>query len=123
MIEMPANPAIAGSPRSMTVRHALCLTRDILKKEAVMLPSTPTVPLKAQGADRAPLGSGRSARQEAGRTTTRKWLLLATVIVVAIAAYLGWKSFQPQRLPDGFASSNGRVEAVEIDNATKTAGR
>jgi hypothetical protein len=79
--------------------------------------------------------------------TSRKWLLLTAVIVVALVAYFGWRFFQPQALPDGFAlkrlvhnlderrffrtqalpdgfsSSNGRIEAVEIDVATKTAGR
>lgn len=30
---------------------------------------------------------------------------------------------QPAKLPDGFASSNGRLEATEIDVATKIAGR
>jgi HlyD family secretion protein len=30
---------------------------------------------------------------------------------------------QPQGLPEGFAAGNGRVEAVEIDIATKTGGR
>jgi HlyD family secretion protein len=48
---------------------------------------------------------------------------LATVIVVGIAAYFGWKFFQPRELPEGFAGSNGRIEATEIDIATKTAGR
>jgi HlyD family secretion protein len=45
------------------------------------------------------------------------------VIVVSGVAYAGWRTFQPAKLPDGFASSNGRIEAVEIDIATKTAGR
>jgi HlyD family secretion protein len=53
----------------------------------------------------------------------RKWLLLAAVVVVGALAYLGWKFFQPRELPDGFASSNGRIEATEIDVATKLAGR
>jgi HlyD family secretion protein len=55
--------------------------------------------------------------------TKRRWLLLAAVIAVGGAAYLVWKSFQPRTLPEGFASGNGRIEAVEIDIATKTAGR
>ena len=55
--------------------------------------------------------------------TTRKWLLLTAVIVVAAVTYLGWMFLQPEKLPDGFASSNGRIEAVEINIATKTAGR
>ena len=55
--------------------------------------------------------------------TSRKWLLLAALAVVGVAAYLGWRWLQPAKLPDGFASSNGRIEATEIDIATKIAGR
>jgi HlyD family secretion protein len=55
--------------------------------------------------------------------TTRRWLLLAAVILVTVLAYLAWGFFRPKELPDGFAKSNGRIEAVEIDIATKTAGR
>lgn len=52
-----------------------------------------------------------------------KWLLLVIVIVLGVAAYFAWKELQPAGLPEGFASSNGRIEATEIDIATKTAGR
>jgi HlyD family secretion protein len=54
---------------------------------------------------------------------SRKWLQLAALAVVGVAAYLGWKWLQPAKLPDGFATSNGRIEATEIDVATKIAGR
>src|SRR5262245_31964087 len=53
----------------------------------------------------------------------RKWLLLIAVIGVGVSAYFGWMYFKPEGLPDGFAKSNGRIEAVEIDIATKSAGR
>ncbi|MBN9517491.1 HlyD family efflux transporter periplasmic adaptor subunit [bacterium] len=55
--------------------------------------------------------------------TRRHWLLAAVVVVGAGAAYFGWRALQPKKLPDGFAAANGRIEAVEIDVATKTAGR
>jgi HlyD family secretion protein len=42
--------------------------------------------------------------------------------VIAAAALL-WLQFQPQGLGEGFASSNGRIEATEVDVATKLAGR
>src|SRR3546814_13092098 len=38
-------------------------------------------------------------------------------------AFLAWQAFRPERLPEGLASSNGRIEAVEIDVAAKTPGR
>jgi len=53
----------------------------------------------------------------------RKWLFLIVALALGALAYLGWKNFQPKALPEGFASSNGRIEATEIDVATKTAGR
>ena len=53
----------------------------------------------------------------------RKWLVFTGIIVTGAVAYLGWTFLRPSKLPDGFASSNGRIEAVEIDIATKTAGR
>lgn len=55
--------------------------------------------------------------------TSRKWLLVAVVVVVGVAGYFGWQFFRPKKLPEGFTSSNGRIEATEIDVATKIAGR
>jgi HlyD family secretion protein len=56
-------------------------------------------------------------------TTARKWLVLAGVIIVGIAGYLVWSMLQPEKLPAGFASSNGRIEATEVDIATKIHNR
>jgi HlyD family secretion protein len=67
-----------------------------------------------QGAVRARFGAG---------FTKRKWLLLLALAVVGVTAYFGWKWLQPAKLPAGFASSNGRIEATEIDVAAKLAGR
>ncbi len=64
---------------------------------------------------------GKSILALAGR---RKWLVLAVVLVAGGLALLGWWMFlRPPQLPPGFASSNGRIEATEIDVATKLAGR
>jgi HlyD family secretion protein len=52
------------------------------------------------------------------------WLLRIAVVAVAGAAAVAvWWFLKPQGLPDGFADGNGRIEAVEIDIAAKTAGR
>ncbi|WP_108661601.1 HlyD family secretion protein [Acuticoccus kandeliae] len=54
----------------------------------------------------------------------RKSLIrLGILVLLALAAYGVWWALRPAGLPDGFASANGRVEAVEIDIAAKTAGR
>ena len=49
--------------------------------------------------------------------------MVAAVAVVAALGYFVWKELQPPKLPAGFGSSNGRIEATEIDVATKIAGR
>jgi HlyD family secretion protein len=55
---------------------------------------------------------------------TKQWLpRIAIVAVVAGGAFLAWQFLRPEELPDGFASGNGRIEATEIDVATKTSGR
>jgi len=47
---------------------------------------------------------------------------VAAAIVIGLGVSAWWY-LQPQELPEGFAAGNGRVEAVEIDIATRTAGR
>ena len=57
-------------------------------------------------------------------TKQQKWLIAAAVVLVgAGVGYVAWLKFRPPILPDGFARSNGRIEATEVDIATKLAGR
>lgn len=54
----------------------------------------------------------------------KRWLVRIVLLGVATGvAFFVWKYFQPKKLPAGFASGNGRIEAVEIDIAAKTPGR
>ncbi len=56
--------------------------------------------------------------------TRQKWVLLIVALAVAVGgATTIWQKLRPRPLAAGFASSNGRIEAVEIDVAAKTAGR
>lgn len=54
---------------------------------------------------------------------------LKALIVVAVLAvgagggYYAWKAYAQPGLPASFAKGNGRIEAVDIDISTKTAGR
>ncbi len=43
--------------------------------------------------------------------------VLMALAIVGIALAAGWFALRPTGLPLGFASSNGRIEAVEIDIA------
>ena len=55
----------------------------------------------------------------------RQWLLLliSLSVVGGGTGFAIWQASRPEPLGAGFASSKGRIEAVEIDVATKTAGR
>ncbi|AOZ03308.1 hemolysin D [Cupriavidus sp. USMAHM13] len=53
----------------------------------------------------------------------RKLLPAFVVLALAGAAYYGWKLIGNDGPGDGFVSGNGRIEATEIDVATKLAGR
>lgn len=55
--------------------------------------------------------------------TMRSWMLLVAVAVLGGLAYYAWFNRQTADLPEGFAASNGRIEATEIDVATFAAGR
>ena len=52
----------------------------------------------------------------------KRWAgyLVGLLVVLAAAA---WWLLRPPGLPNGFASSNGRIEATEVDIASKIAGR
>ncbi|MCC6711723.1 MAG: HlyD family efflux transporter periplasmic adaptor subunit [Candidatus Dadabacteria bacterium] len=54
----------------------------------------------------------------------RAWLLrIALVVLAGIIAFYAWKALRPNGLPEGFAGSNGRIEATEINVAAKMSGR
>ncbi|KAA0888179.1 HlyD family secretion protein [Oryzomonas rubra] len=54
----------------------------------------------------------------------KKWLFrTAGLLIVAILGAVGWQRFAHNSKDDGLASGNGRIEAVEIDVAAKSAGR
>lgn len=51
------------------------------------------------------------------------WILAVVAAGAIGGGYYGWTVLRHNGPPAGFATSNGRIEAVEIDIAAKTAGR
>ncbi|PYZ99670.1 glycoside hydrolase family 43 [Gammaproteobacteria bacterium 2W06] len=51
------------------------------------------------------------------------WIVLGGAAVAALVGALMWQPWVDDDLPTGFAAGNGRIEAVEIDLATQTAGQ
>ena len=64
-----------------------------------------------------------SPQHESTHMKPTKWILSVAAIVAAGGGYYAWTQSRPKELPEGFAKSNGRIEATEIDVATKIAGR
>lgn len=54
---------------------------------------------------------------------TKRWLGWMGCALLIAAAVLAWRSLRPKGLADGLVGGNGRIEAVEIDVAAKSAGR
>src|SRR5690348_2137509 len=98
-------------------------------QSSVPMAVTPANQAKDGAAKSAPVPAAPAAPRPAAPTKRKppgswpKWLLVPVVIAAAVAGYFVWKYFQPPGLPAGFASSNGRIEATEVDIATKIPGR
>ena len=56
-------------------------------------------------------------------TGRRIWLTVGVLAVLAAGGYFAWQSSHNGALPEGLASGNGRIEAVEIDVSAKSPGR
>jgi HlyD family secretion protein len=67
-------------------------------------------------------GSNGSGKTQKKGATVRRVVLGVCMVGVLVAAWLWWQGRQPQ-LPAGIVSGNGRIEADEVDIATKYAGR
>jgi len=57
------------------------------------------------------------------KTNPKGWLVGLLVVVLAAGGYYAWQKLGTDNLPAGIATGNGRIEAVEINIATKTPGR
>lgn len=53
----------------------------------------------------------------------KRWLIALLAVALGAGGYFAWQKLKGDNLPPGFASGNGRIEAVEIDIATKAPGR
>ncbi|ANQ86079.1 HlyD family secretion protein [Azoarcus olearius] len=53
----------------------------------------------------------------------KTWIVPAALAAVAVVGVVTWYSMRQEGPGEGFASGNGRIEATEIDVATKLAGR
>ena len=77
----------------------------------------------ARDAEPNPAGNPQPDRVARPRKPGAKWIALAIAILVAAAVGLAWWYMKPPPLPPGLAVANGRIEATQIDVASKLPGR
>jgi HlyD family secretion protein len=82
--------------------------------------ATPNEPAKDVPATDAPKPEIVSSRW---RRYLKPIVGIVLIVAVGVAAYLIWQHFRPKGLGEGFASGNGRIEAIEFDVAAKSPGR
>jgi HlyD family secretion protein len=80
-------------------------------------PKTETAPVP----DNAPSQKPSVDRPIQRKNWSRLVLILAIIVIAALAGIYAWRAFRPKN--EAFANGNGRIEATEIDVATKLAGR
>jgi HlyD family secretion protein len=56
-------------------------------------------------------------------TKFTRWIVILAAAAIAAGGALTWWKLRPPPLPPGFVSGNGRIEATQIDIATKLPGR
>ena len=139
--KLPQTGAQAGSPGSdSTVKDVptkgIPTPDDLTQNPAAKADSTQDAPAKDAPAQDTPANeapakdAAPSKSQVAPPAVSARWrrylkpaVGIALVVVVGVAAYLIWQHFRPKGLGEGFASGNGRIEAVEFDVAAKSPGR
>ena len=53
----------------------------------------------------------------------KELIVIALALTVVAVGFYAWEKLWPSGPGEGFVSGNGRIEATEIDVATKLAGR
>ena len=106
----PAAPADA-QPASLPA-SAADSPAPAAKAVPAVKPTTPAAATKA-----APAATSRLEQW-------KKWLIPALIVAALVAASLvAWQMLRPKGPGEGFVSSNGRIEATEIDVSSKFSGR
>jgi HlyD family secretion protein len=134
--KLPQTGAQAGSPDSDSTVKEVPTKEVPTQNLAAKADSTQDAPAKDAPAQDSPANevpekdAAPSKSQVAPPAVSARWrrylkpaVGIVLVVVVGVAAYLIWLHFRPKGLGEGFASGNGRIEAVEFDVAAKSPGR
>jgi biotin carboxyl carrier protein len=114
----PTAAPLASAPASaeVTATGAAAASPEVIPEA---IPAAARVAPPAEPATAAP------PRSAAGSMLTKwkKWLIPALIVSAVVVALLAWQMLRPKGPAKGFVSSNGRIEATEIDVSSKFSGR
>lgn len=54
---------------------------------------------------------------------SNRWIASILLLIIIVGGIFAWRHFKQPAVPDAFASGNGRIEATEVNVATKLSGR
>jgi len=103
------------------VQRSEMLSRDSSREAPVLLREVREPPAAVPAEDRS--SETLPVERRKGRRIARNWLIVALLAIGAAVGGYAWWRLSPPPLPAGIAVSNGRLEAIHIDVATKLAGR
>jgi HlyD family secretion protein len=103
------------------VNHGLWTNAARRKDRNVTTETLPAELLSATAT--SPAAHAPQATEQLPKKKLKALIIWGAIIVVSVGAVLVWFALRPVGLGAGFISGNGRIEATEIDVATKLAGR
>jgi HlyD family secretion protein len=127
----PAAPESADKP-AVAIAEAKPPATESADKPAVAVaeakppvtPPAPTVAPEAGATDTAQTKPDTQPPTPSWFETWKTWLIgSGAVIVLVVVGLLVWQMLRPKGPGEGFVSSNGRIEATEIDVSSKFGGR
>jgi HlyD family secretion protein len=119
-VTMPDRPAASMSPVKVQAVAETTATPHV----AIAAATSPEAQPAANPGPRPETTPARPAVAVSRFEAWKKWLIPGLIIALLVAAAFGaWQLLRPKGPGEGFVSSNGRIEATEIDVSTKFAGR
>jgi len=122
-VSVPATVADRPATSTPPVNTPAVDTANATTTPIPMAPA-PDKPLKANPAAKPETTPAVPAVAVSRLEKWRRWLIPVVIGAILVVAALGaWQLLRPRGPGEGFVSSNGRIEATEIDVSTKFAGR
>ena len=94
-----------------------------LEKEARLIEADLRNRQKAKLIEPKDAGQSVACPAQMKSNPARKLIFFIVLLLVAAGSFYYWKQKQPIPLPTGIASGNGRIEATEVEIASKQQGR